>query len=286
MPAPKNPLRYQEWRNKVVAVLLANASKGGRAGKGKSKPWVSKKMKELWQTDEYRAKVLSSRRGKMAGDRNPSKRAEVKVKIREDRKRWWNYLKSNPDAYKEYIEKVKAGLKKAREEGRMKRNPLIYSEVAKRRWQNPQYRKKQSDTHKGEMNPSKRHEVRRKISIARIRDIAEGRYPVTNTKLEQKVEEVLKRLGIDYEKQYPLEGHVYDFAIPSMKILINVNGCYWHGCSKCYNIRKLDKVQKRTRLYDYLRRCNARKHGWHLIEIWEHDINSSDVLGRILARIP
>jgi hypothetical protein len=89
MPAPKDISRYQEWYKKVVEVLRANASKGGESNKGKPKPWLSQKLRELWKDEGYRAKQSASRKGKLAGENNPSKRPEVRIKIGKDRKKWW-----------------------------------------------------------------------------------------------------------------------------------------------------------------------------------------------------
>jgi len=48
-----------------------------------------------------------------------------------------------------------------------------------------------------------------------------------DTKIELKMEELLKNLGIEYRKQVPLLGvAVVDFYIPSKKLVIQCDGCY------------------------------------------------------------
>jgi G:T-mismatch repair DNA endonuclease (very short patch repair protein) len=287
MPAPKDPGRYETWHNKVVSVLRLNASKGGRAGKGKPKPWVSQRMRELWQDESYRKKISSLLKGKLAGDKNPSKRPEVREKIGHKMQKWWEELKSNPEFYWNYVQKVKDGLRRAKLEGKLNRkgNPK-YQEAAIKKWKDPEYRKKQSEHIKGELNPAKRPEVRKKISLALVRNLMEGRYPKAITKFENKIASILEGAGIDFLRQFPVGNHVYDFAIPSRKLLINTNGCYWHGCNICFPDKALDSIQRRNKKYDYLRRKNAEMAGWKLIEIWEHELGKEeDIIGRILARL-
>ncbi len=90
-----------------------------------------------------------------------------------------------------------------------------------------------------------------------------------DTKPELFVEEILKEVGIEYKKQKAIRYINVDFFIPSKKLVIAVNGTYWHCCPVCYpagpknNIQKLnlekDKVSKEvvaSMKYDYL-------------EIWE-----------------
>ena len=72
------------------------------------------------------------------------------------------------------------------------------------------------------------------------------------------------------------------FGIPDIsnarkKVAIFVDGCFWHGCSKCYNEpktntefwrRKLTNNQERRRKV----RRTLKADGWNVTEIWEHDI--------------
>jgi len=219
---------------------------------------------------------------------------------KEDREKahriFWERMRNDPKAFEEYRRKMSQALK-----GKKKPSPK-YHEAMLRNWQNPEYRRKQSKHISGEKNPAKRPEVRRKISINLARRIAAGKYPRSNTTLEKRVQTILDKMRVKYIAQYPLGNRVYDFAIPSKRLLINVNGCYWHGCDKCYPGEK-DKIQRRIRTYDYLRRENAKKNGWILLEIWEHELNElpeeeiinkieaglrifdKTIVGRILARM-
>lgn len=88
--------------------------------------------------------------------------------------------------------------------------------------------------------------------------------------LEVLVRVRLERLGIAFEAQVVLPGapaFAFDFAIPARRILIEVDGCYWHGCVQC----GYPGVPKTVRL-DKGKTAWAKKNGWRLLRIKEHDL--------------
>jgi DNA mismatch endonuclease, patch repair protein len=83
-----------------------------------------------------------------------------------------------------------------------------------------------------------------------------------------------------------------DFAFLKEKLAVFVDGCFWHGCSRCYvapKARKAYWVQKIHRNMSRDRRVSSqlRKSGWRVMRIWEHDLDkgSSKVVKRILASL-
>ena len=65
-----------------------------------------------------------------------------------------------------------------------------------------------------------------------------------------------------------------DFAFPNSRVLVFIDGCYWHGCPKCGHIPKTNKEywtvkigrnKKRDRRYSR----ELRKQGFKVIRIWE-----------------
>jgi DNA mismatch endonuclease, patch repair protein len=65
-----------------------------------------------------------------------------------------------------------------------------------------------------------------------------------------------------------------DFAFPESKILIFIDGCYWHGCPNCGHIprtnseywtAKIGRNQVRDKKYTR----ELRKQGFKVIRIWE-----------------
>lgn len=99
---------------------------------------------------------------------------------------------------------------------------------------------------------------------------------------ERTVREFLKLLPIEFLHQYRVPGinSPFDFAVPESKILIEVDGCYWHGCPLHYQ-----REYHPQRLRDAAKEDKASSEGWKVIRIWEHDISSGlsdDLLVRSL----
>lgn len=79
------------------------------------------------------------------------------------------------------------------------------------------------------------------------------------TDLEQKVEEALKLLNWEYIPQYPTRtGYVIDFALPQLKVGIEVDGPF----------HERGKAKKRDRFRD----LQLRREGWKIIRINWHEI--------------
>lgn len=95
------------------------------------------------------------------------------------------------------------------------------------------------------------------------------------TRPEKLCEEYLKSLEVTYEYQYKLQNRYYDFAIPSKKILIEIDGDYFHGKDKKY--KELDEIQKKVRRNDKHKNRIAVENGWTLIRLWETDIYKASI---------
>ena len=74
----------------------------------------------------------------------------------------------------------------------------------------------------------------------------------------------------------------YDFIIKGKRILIEVNGDYWHGNPNKFNIdgsdgkRKLNDIQITKIETDKLKLEFAKNHNFEVIYIWEEEINKGD----------
>ncbi|MGH8004995.1 MAG: very short patch repair endonuclease [Limisphaerales bacterium] len=71
-----------------------------------------------------------------------------------------------------------------------------------------------------------------------------------------------------------------DFTFKRKKIAIFVDGCFWHGCPKCYRRPKSkrsywDAKVERNRLRDQKNRQSLRKMGWVTLRLWEHQVLKS-----------
>ena len=100
----------------------------------------------------------------------------------------------------------------------------------------------------------------------RLRPWIEAGHNASISSIELKVKEQLDYIGIKYVQQKYIhdkknQKHYYvDFYIPSLKLVIECNGDYWHS-EKCKNVR--DKNLKKF----------VEKTGHKIIFIWEYEIN-------------
>ena len=95
--------------------------------------------------------------------------------------------------------------------------------------------------------------------------------PINSSKLETFFEDfVLKPLGIKYQAQKKLSTKFYDFYIPSHKLLIEVDGDYYHAKDRT---KDLNEMQVKSIMNDHKKNMIAKNKGYSIIRFWESDIN-------------
>lgn len=82
---------------------------------------------------------------------------------------------------------------------------------------------------------------------------------------------------IGWRRNYPLFGKP-DFTFPKHKVVVFVDGCFWHGCRKHSNMPRNNRAFWKRKLGSNKRRDRRvnrvlRNYGWRVIRIWEHAIN-------------
>ncbi len=97
------------------------------------------------------------------------------------------------------------------------------------------------------------------------------------TKPEIIFEAALKAKGLKFKKQYGI--YKIDFAFPKEKIAVFIDGCFWHGCKKCYKKPKTNKKywewkKKYNAKRDKKQTLELKRSGWKVIRIWEHSVNN------------
>lgn len=81
-----------------------------------------------------------------------------------------------------------------------------------------------------------------------------------------------------------------DFYFNTMRLAVFVDGCFWHGCSRCGHIPStrrsfwFEKI-RRNRLRD--RRINSQlnRKGVRVIRVWEHSLTSRECRRLVVDRI-
>lgn len=102
-----------------------------------------------------------------------------------------------------------------------------------------------------------------------------------SSKLEDKVAPLI---GDDWIRQFSISWYTVDFAIPSLKIALEVQGCYWHVCEKCFPTMIGGDFHKKSREKDKRKRRLLTKWGWKVIEIWEHEVDLIDITSESLLQ--
>ena len=79
-----------------------------------------------------------------------------------------------------------------------------------------------------------------------------------------------------------------DFVFERQRLAVFVDGCYWHGCPKCYrppesNTGYWSEKYKRNKARDRKVRAKLRRGGWKVLRIWEHEVKKS--AGKVVERI-
>lgn len=195
-------------------------------------------------------------KGHWAGDKNPSKRPEVRAKISKAAKERWKK--------QSYREKM---LKFLRQRFKGKNHPMYGKTV-------PEERKKlisQRVKEFFEKNP----DVIKVIKKAR----REQKIPKHHTKPELKFIKICRKYSLPFK--YVGDGRFWigsinpDFVHNNgKKIAVEIFGDYWHSG---------DSVPfQRT---EYGRRLILQRYGWKLIVIWEHELKELDFEKTVLEKI-
>ena len=98
-----------------------------------------------------------------------------------------------------------------------------------------------------------------------------------NTKPELVIRKELHRLGFRYRIHYSALPGKPDLVFPKYKAVIQIHGCFWHKCPKCFNKPKTNKKYWLPKIENNVKRDrkNSRilkKEGYKVIRIWEHEI--------------
>lgn len=125
-------------------------------------------------------------------------------------------------------------------------------------------------------SPAKRSQV-----MARIR--SKG-----NAKTELRLVELMRFHRITgWRRHQPLAGRP-DFTFRQERVVLFVDGCFWHGCPKCYrapesNTSYWSSKVTSNRARDLRVSRELRENGWRVLRIWEHELKQSP--GRVIGRI-
>ena len=103
----------------------------------------------------------------------------------------------------------------------------------------------------------------------------------SNTKPEREFKKVARKNKIKYTQGYKYEGYNYDFYLPELDILVEVDGSYWHG--KGLKDKELNPAQTNSRKNDKKKNkiCLATQKS--LIRLWDDEVNIEVIKQKIDA---
>jgi DNA mismatch endonuclease, patch repair protein len=112
----------------------------------------------------------------------------------------------------------------------------------------------------------------RSEQMARIR----GR----DTSPEVLLRKALWARGIRYRINFKTVGGRADIAIPAKRIVIFIDGCFWHGCPDHYVLPRSNRGFWAQKLRENVSRDRRQvlaldAAGWSVIRVWEHEIQDS-----------
>lgn len=110
-----------------------------------------------------------------------------------------------------------------------------------------------------------------------------------NKSTELRLAKLLRKKKIwGWRRHPPLPGHP-DFAFGKEKVALFVDGCFWHGCERCYRRPKSNVAfwaRKVRENIDRDHRVNRelRGRGWNVLRIWEHSFRHPSAIEARIRR--
>lgn len=129
--------------------------------------------------------------------------------------------------------------------------------------------------------PDRHTPAQRSGNMARIRKFG-------NASTEIRLMRLFRAQGITgWRRHLPLPGRP-DFTFPRRRVVVFVDGCFWHRCPACnwlpgsntdYWLPKLARNVRKDRQTD----AQLKAAGWTILRVWEHALKRQP--GRVLSRI-
>lgn len=102
----------------------------------------------------------------------------------------------------------------------------------------------------------------------------------TKTGPENRLKALFKKHRITgYRRNVSLFGKP-DFMFRRERLLVFIDGCFWHKCHRCYirpksNTKFWDTKIENNIIRDRKVNIELRKNGWKVLRIWEHELKKN-----------
>lgn len=104
-----------------------------------------------------------------------------------------------------------------------------------------------------------------------------------NASTEKRMIRILRENGISgWRRNQKLPGSP-DFAFRAERVALFVDGCFWHGCPRCYREPKQNTEFWREKIARNAARDKRvsrqlRRTGWSVLRFWEHALRDEDLV--------
>jgi len=112
-----------------------------------------------------------------------------------------------------------------------------------------------------------------------------------NEKTEVRLARLMRAEGIrGWRRHLPIPGRP-DFSFRRQKVAVFVDGCFWHGCPRCFRLPKQNRAFWRAKIEGNRKRDRSvnvrlRRLGWKVLRIRECQLkNPERVVGRVAEAI-
>lgn len=101
---------------------------------------------------------------------------------------------------------------------------------------------------------------------------------------------LLRKAGITgWRRHLHLPGKP-DFVFPPQRLAVFIDGCFWHGCPRCYRLPEDNRPYWKAKVLSNRRRDRHRTRelrllNWRVLRVWEHSLKSSAGRERVLSKL-
>jgi DNA mismatch endonuclease, patch repair protein len=111
-----------------------------------------------------------------------------------------------------------------------------------------------------------------------------------NATTEHAFLKLLRAFGISGWRRHPSLPGKPDFVFRSKRLAVFVDGCFWHGCPRCFKMPGDNRTYWNIKILTNRRRDRRRSRqlrslGWRVLRIWEHALKSPEGRSRIALRV-
>src|SRR5579885_592261 len=265
--ATKQKIREGNIGKKVSEDTKAKLSQmnKGKSPTNKGVPMTEEQKRRLSEakkgqkhSEETRRKLSLANKGRSAPNKGIPHTEEHKRKISEGLRR------NNPMRGKHHTQETKDKISQA-SKGKCY---APFDEEHKKKISKAHQGMKQSEEHRASvqaywdaMTPEERAEKTKYMLLAQPKS--------HSTSIEIAVWNELESREINFEKQKRIGRYLVDIYLPERNLVLECDGCWWHGCLECgydYDLHKAfrEKDKKRTMYIE--------SKGYQVIHLWQHDI--------------